>query len=167
MSVTQNITLLGKVTKPYENRANPQDPKNKTFFTMPIKYEFKDKETRIEVETILRDTCKIDCATPYPPNLRSCIKQVVDHFRADYPEDYIKVAVDTQSLTLRVSRRVKGDGWYNHKEPIPLPDLAFDIRSRFPPKELVMKNLPNRRQSRNSRASQGNEDPDPEPEQMT
>jgi hypothetical protein len=162
MSVTQNVTLLGKVTKPYENRANPQDPKNKTFFTMPIKYEFKDKETRVEVETILRDTCKIDCTTPYPANLRSCMKQVVDHFRADYPEDYIKVAVDTQNLTLRVSRRVKGDGWYNHKEPIPLPELALDIRSRFAPKELVMKNLPTRRssrsRSRSSQASRGEQD---------
>jgi hypothetical protein len=144
MSVTQNVVLYGKVTRPYENKSNPQDPKNKTFFTMPVRYEFKDKETRLEAETILRDTCKIDCTTPYPANLRSCIRQVVDHFRKDYPEDYIKVSVDTENLTLKVSRKVKGDGWYNNKEPIPIPERALDIRSRFAPPDLIMKNLPRR-----------------------
>jgi hypothetical protein len=144
MSVTQNVVLYGKVTRPFENKSNPQDPKNKTFFTMPVRYEFKDKETRLEAETILRDTCKIDCTTPYPANLRSCIRQTIDHFRRDYPEDYIKVAVDTQDLTLRVSRKVKGDGWYNHKEPIPIPELALDVRARFPHKDLVMRDLPSR-----------------------
>jgi hypothetical protein len=149
MSVTQNVVLYGKVTRPFENKKNPQDPKNKSFFTLPIRYEFKDRETRLEAETILRDTCKIDCTTPYPANLRSCIRQTIDHFRKDYPEDYIKVTVDTQDLTLRVSRKVKGDGWYNHKEPIPIPELALDIRSRFPNKDLVMKDLPKRHNSRN------------------
>jgi hypothetical protein len=149
MSVTQNVVLYGKVTRPYENKSNSQDPKNKTFFTMPVRYEFKDKETRLEAETILRDTCKIDCTTPYPANLRSCIRQVVDHFRKDYPEDYIKVSVDTENLTLKVSRKVKGDGWYNNKEPIPIPERALDIRARFAHPDLVMKNLP-RRSSRSS-----------------
>jgi hypothetical protein len=69
MSVTQNVVLYGKVTRPYENKKNPQDPKNKSFFTLPVRYEFKDKETRLEAETILRDTCKIDCTTPYPAKL--------------------------------------------------------------------------------------------------
>jgi hypothetical protein len=156
MSVAQNVVLYGKVTRPYENKMNPQDPKNKSFFTMPVRYEFKDKETRLEAETILRDTCKIDCTTPYPANLRSCIRQTIEHYRKDYPEDYIKVTVDTQDLVLRVSRKVKGDGWYNSKDPIPLPELALDIRSRFPHKDCIMKNLPTRRGSRNSDRDVGN-----------
>jgi hypothetical protein len=129
ISVVQNVTLFGKVTKPYENRANEQDPKNRSFFTMPIRYEFKDKDTKLEAETILRDTCKVDCATPYPTILRSCIKQTVDHFRRSYPNDFIKVAVDTQSLSLKVSRKVKGEGWYEHNSPIPLPEAVLDIRA--------------------------------------
>jgi hypothetical protein len=128
MSVTQNVILYGKVTKPYENKANPADERNKTFFTMPIRYEFKDMQTKIEAETILRDTCKVDCATPYPIILRQCIREVIDHFRNDYPDDYIKVTVDSNNMSLRVSRKVKGDGWYTHKEPIPLPPPG----SRYP-----------------------------------
>jgi hypothetical protein len=109
-----------------------------------------DRETKLEAETILRDTCKIDCTTPYPANLRSCIRQTIEHFRRDYPEDYIKVTVNTEDLTLRVSRKVKGDGWYNHTEPIPIPALALDIRARFPNKDLVMRNLPRRLNSRSN-----------------
>jgi hypothetical protein len=159
MSVTQNVILYGKVTKPFENKANPNDERNKTFFTMPIRYEFKDTQTRIEAETILRDTCKVDCATPYPIILRQCIREVIDHFRNDYPDDYIKVTVDSHNLALRVSRKVKGDGWYTHKEPIPLPPQVLDIRARFVPQGFKMTNLPERRRSsRNSRNSLTAED---------
>jgi hypothetical protein len=142
MSVTQNVTLIGKVTKPFENKKNPQDLLNRTFFTMPIKYEFKDRDTRIEAETILRDTCKVDCATPYPVILRQCIKQVVDHFRAEYPNDYIKVFVDSQKLALKVSRKVKGRGWFDHHDPIQLPPEVLDIRARFAPKDFKLNGLP-------------------------
>jgi hypothetical protein len=156
MSVAQNVTLFGKVTKPYENKANDKDPRNRTFFTMPIRYEFKDKDTRLEAETILRDTCKIDCATPYPVILRACIKQTIDHFRSAYPNDYIKVSVDTQSVTLKVSRKVKGDGWYDHNEPIKLPPQVLDTKARFVPKNFILDDLPVlRRTSRHSHSSGG------------
>jgi hypothetical protein len=151
MSVTQNVTLFGKVTKPYENKNNTQDPKNRTFFTMPVRYEFKDKDTRIEAETILRDTCKVDMATPYPTILRSCIKQTIDHFRAEYPNDFVKVHVDTQKLALQVSRKVKGRGWFDHNEPIPLPPEVLDIRARFTPKDFRLNGLPSFRKNSNSR----------------
>jgi hypothetical protein len=125
---------------------------------MPIRYEFKDKETRVEVETILRDTCKVECATPYPLILRQCIRQVIDHFRKDYPNDYIKVMVDSQNMALKVSRKVKGDGWYTHTEPIPLPPQVLDIRARFVPKGFKLVNLPTRRRS--SRGSESPESPE-------
>jgi hypothetical protein len=130
------------VTKPYENKANPQDPKNRTFFTLPIRYEFKNRDTRVEAETILRDICKIDCTTPYPTILRFYIKKVIDHFRILYPNDYIRVSVDAPSLSLRVSRRVKNDGWYVHNDPIKLPQQALDIYARFVPDDLPLPDLP-------------------------
>jgi hypothetical protein len=142
MSVTQNVTLFGKVTKPYANKNNDQDPKNRTFFTIPVRYEFKDRDTRIEAETILRDTCKVDLATPYPTILRSCIKQTVDHFRQAYENDFIKVNVDTENLSLKVSRKVKGRGWFDHNDSIKLPNEVLDIRARFVPKDFRMPNLP-------------------------
>jgi hypothetical protein len=142
ISVTQNVTLYGKVTKPFVNKKNNNDPKNRSFFTIPVRYEFKDKETRLEAETILRDTCKVDCSVPYPAILRSCIKQTVDHFRSEYPNDFVKIHVDTQKLALKVSRKVKGKGWFDHDAPIPLPPEVLDIRARFAPNDFRMTNLP-------------------------
>jgi hypothetical protein len=142
MSVTKEVTLFGKVTKPYENKANPQDPRNKTFFTLPVRYEFKDRETRVEAETILRDTCKIDCTTPYPTILRHCIKEVIRHFRSEYLDDYIRVTVDAAKMSLKVCRRVKGDGWYVHDDLIRLPEQVLDIHARYVPEDLVMPELP-------------------------
>jgi hypothetical protein len=66
MSVTENVTLYDKVTKLYVNWKNDKDPANRTYFTIPVRYEFKDKDTKAEAETILRDTCKVECTTPYP-----------------------------------------------------------------------------------------------------
>jgi hypothetical protein len=145
ISVTENVTFFGKVTKPYENKRNPKDPRSRTFFTIPVQYEFKDRDVRVEAETILRETCKIDCTTPYPTILRHCIKKVIDHFRAEYPGDYIRVTVVADKLALKVSRRVKGDGWYVHDDLIRLPNQVLDIYARFVPEDLVMPRLPIRR----------------------
>jgi hypothetical protein len=142
MSVTENVTLFGRVTKPYVNKFNDKDPRNKTFFTLPIRYEFRDKDTKIEAETILRDTCKVDCTTPYPTILRHCIKQVIDHMRKEYPGDFIKVTVDSLNRQLKVARRKKGEGWYTLDNAIKLPVEVLDVHARFVPEGLVMDNLP-------------------------
>jgi hypothetical protein len=146
ISVIEDVTLFGKVTKPYENKKNSTDPRNRTFFTMPIRYEFKDKDTRVEAETILRDTCKVDCTTPYPTILRHCIRQVIEHVRNDFPKDYVKVTVDAKNVSLRLSRKGH-DGWYTYDDPIELPREVLDIHSRTVPANLMVRNLPNRRVS--------------------
>jgi hypothetical protein len=147
MSVTENVTLFGKVTKPYVNNANPADPRNRTFFTLPVRYEFRDRDTKIEAETILRDTCKVDCTTPYPTILRHYIKQVIDHMKVQYPEQFIKVTVDTANLLLRVTRRHKTKGWYSLDEPIKLPEEVLDIHARKVPDGLPALILPVRKES--------------------
>jgi hypothetical protein len=144
MSVIENVTLFGKVTKPYVNPRNPADPKNRTFFTLPVRYDFKDRNTRWEAETILRDTCKAECSTPYPTILRHCIRQVVNHVRKDFPRDFIKVTVDSENVALNVSRR-GDDGWYTYNDPIPLPREVLDVHARYVPDNLVLRNLPERR----------------------
>jgi hypothetical protein len=51
LSVTKNMTFFGNATKPYNN---PLDPDSGKFYTIPVKYEFKDRDTRSKVEQILR-----------------------------------------------------------------------------------------------------------------
>jgi hypothetical protein len=145
ISVTENVTLFGKVTKPYVNKADPKDPKNRTFFTLPVRYDFKDRDTKNEAERILRDTCKIECTTPYPIILRHCIRHVIDHMRKEFPGDFIKVTVDSANRSLNVSRRKKGEGWFKMNDPIKLPVEVLDVHAYFVPEGLVMNNLPKRK----------------------
>ena len=64
LSIAEGVTLFGKQTKPFRNSKLPEDPKNGTYFTIPVRYEFKDKEQRFSAESVLRDTCKVECTTP-------------------------------------------------------------------------------------------------------
>jgi hypothetical protein len=134
LSIATKISFYGKKTKTYNN---PRDPKSGSFCTVPVKYEFKNKETQIEAEKVLMDKCGAHCAVPYPPLLRECIKQVVDKVKRDYPDNQVKVAVDTKTLSLKVSRRVKKvenpDRWSVFDVNVPLPNEVLNITARVPP----------------------------------
>jgi hypothetical protein len=134
LSIATKISFYGKKTKTYNN---PRDPKSGSFCTVPVKYELKNKETRIEAEKVLMDKCGAHCAVPYPPLLRECIKQVVDKVKRDYPDNQVKVAVDTKTLSLKVSRRVKKvenpDRWSVFDVNVPLPNEVMNITARVPP----------------------------------
>jgi hypothetical protein len=148
-SVTENVTLYGRVTKPYVNKANDADPRNKTFFTLPVQYEFRDKDTKFEAERVLKDTCNVDCTTPYPTILRHCINEVISHMRKEYPNEFIKVTVDTTELALKVTRKSKSKGVFKLDDPIKLPLEVLDIKARSVPEGFTLRNLPVRKKSNN------------------
>ena len=74
LSMTTGMAFFGNSTKSY---SNPKDKESGAFCTIPVKYEFKDKDTRIRAETALRSRCKVSCGTPYPVILREYIKGAV------------------------------------------------------------------------------------------
>jgi hypothetical protein len=107
LSLVTNMELYGRNTKTYNNA---RDKNSGLFCTIPVKYEFVDREARFEVETILRDKCGAHVSTPYPAILRECIKQVIDKVKTDYPSNQVKVTVDPNSFSLKVSMRQKIEG---------------------------------------------------------
>ena len=136
-SVTKSVKFFGKATKPCKGNKKQG---NAEFYTIPVKYEFSDKETRQRVEQNLRKICDIQCSTPYPPILRECIKQTIAEIKTDYPDDFIRISVDTQNRGLRAWRRPPGNGeeWRKLNSLIPLPDEALDVTSRRIPEGLKM-----------------------------
>jgi hypothetical protein len=137
LSVVQDMQFYGKTTKSFQ-RLN--DPLNGSYCTVPVKYVFSDKETRTYAETVLRDKCKVQCTTPYPTILRESIKQVINGVKAEYPNYFVKVNVDTGKMVLRVSMRPlveKGSKeektWYTLDNPVPIPKEALDISARKVP----------------------------------
>jgi hypothetical protein len=139
LSVTKGMTFYGSVTKTYNN---PKDKASGSFCTIPIRYEFKDRETRIQAETILRNTCNVNCATPYHPMLRECIKQTAEFFRGLYNTSYVRVNVDTSKMSLKVLYKLDKDAkWCHHDKLIPIPEEALNITLRRPPSSFKMTGL--------------------------
>jgi hypothetical protein len=171
LSVVKDVRFYGKTTKSY---TNPKDPLNGSYCTIPVRYEFNDKDSRIYAETVLRDKCKIQCTTPYPTILREAIKQVQESVKTTNPNCFVKVNVDTSSMTLKVSKRpmlAEGETgkkiWSYVGSPIPIPVECLDVHARKVPDGFAVKihdatmdtSEPVRRNSRNSSSSATNDQP--------
>jgi hypothetical protein len=137
LSVVTGMKFYGRATKSYQ-KAN--DPLSGSFCTVPVRYDFQDKETRSYAENVLRDKCKVQCSTPYPIILRETIRQVINGVKAEYPNSYVRVSVDTSDMCLRVARRPMIDpgsnaekSWHTLDDPVPIPAEALDIAARKVP----------------------------------
>jgi len=87
-------------SKKFYNKAKPQDPRNGTFCTVPTKLTFRTKDERIKAEQTLRKFGKVKCSVPYPKKLRSIIGDIVKKGKQVKPNNYIRVKVDTENLTV-------------------------------------------------------------------
>jgi hypothetical protein len=142
LSIVKGMNFYGKTTKSY---SNPRDKSSGAYCTIPVRYDFTDKESRIYAESVLRDKCKVSCTTPYPLMLRETIKQIVEQTKAVNPGHFVKVNVYTDTMTLRVSKRpmlAEGDKgkktWSYVGEPIPIPTECLDLKVRTVPKDYVV-----------------------------
>jgi hypothetical protein len=126
LSMAKRIDFYGRKTKTY---TNTRDSKSGSFCTIPVLYEFADKDTRFEAETYLRNKCGAHCSTPYPTILRECIRQVVDAVKVEYPNDQVKVTVDANNFCLRTARRVPVEG-NAKKTPVDLCRQCSPARTR-------------------------------------
>jgi hypothetical protein len=128
-SMVTNMEFYGSSTKQYKGKTD------KPFCTVPVKYQFKDRDVRSFAEKTLRDTCGVLCATPYPAVVRESIKQVVQHVKASYPNDFVRVNVIPKEFGLKVSRRSKGEDqpWITYSSLVPLPEEALDISLKKAP----------------------------------
>jgi hypothetical protein len=104
------LEFLGATSKKFYNKKNPQDVRNETFCTLPVRFEFRDKETRIQAEKTLRKVCKVSCATPYPKKLRDMLDAMLTEGKKQYPKCFIRTKVSVDDLTIEAHAKV-GDNW--------------------------------------------------------
>jgi hypothetical protein len=140
LSIVQNVKFYGKTTKTYKN---PKDPMSGSYCTIPVRYDFLDKESRAYAETVLKEKCKVQCSVPYPAVLREASKQIVEQVKNTNPNHFVKVNIDTSSMTFKVVKRpmlAEGDKgkktWSNACDPIPIPDACLDVTSRKAPEDF-------------------------------
>lgn len=71
------LEFLGSGTRRFFNNREPGDKRNGKMCTVPIRLDFKNKETRNRAEATVRKVCKIKCSVPYPKKLRTLLNAVI------------------------------------------------------------------------------------------
>jgi hypothetical protein len=128
LSMVNSMDFLGKVTKPFNNKFNQQDPNNGKFCTMPVKMNFNSKDARARAERVLKRQCKVRCVVPYPQRLRNSIKNAIQDQKVKHPNCFIQVKVDAEALCLRISRK-EGENWHNNYATVNLENEVLDLGS--------------------------------------
>ena len=160
LGMAKNITFYGKQTKTYRN---PKDTENSgAFCTLPVRYDFKDRDTRARVENILREKCDIKCSTPYPLVIRECMKQAAERTKKTYPEASIRVNLDAKNFCLRIAKKGRDEPTFTYlRKHLPLPIEALDTTLKKLPENFTFDTdlTPTPpRQSRLERATQAGKD---------
>jgi hypothetical protein len=137
LSIVKNMEFYGDTTKTYRN---PKDKKSGLFCTVPIRYDFSDRDIKVKAESVLRKRCGIQCTTPYPAYTRECIRQIVDHVKQYFPDNFVRVNVDTKNMVFKVMRNPPDDdpnpGWKVMIDDIPIPREAMDVSAKRVPKDF-------------------------------
>jgi len=135
LGMATGIQFYGRQTKTYRN---PKDAQNSgAYCTLPVRYDFRDRDTRIRVEKILRERCDANVSTPYPLVVRECIKRVAAATKVAYPDASVRVNVDAHNFCLRVGIKEKNADKFNWiKKPVPLPVSALDTELKQLPRDF-------------------------------
>jgi hypothetical protein len=104
------LEFLGNTTKKFFNKRNVNDVRNDTMCTMPVRFDFKDRDARINAETNLRKVCKVSCAVPYPKRLRAIMDNLVTQGKKLSPNNLIRTRVNVDDLYIDVHAKTK-EGW--------------------------------------------------------
>jgi len=122
LSLMKGMDFFGRTTKP----AKDKEGKLSGFHTMPVSMQFRDKDSKVRAEQVLRQNCGIKCTTPYPHRLRDMMRKVLEEQKALDKEAFIQVRVDLESLSLKVSKRT-GNNWQNNVAEIKIENDTMEL----------------------------------------
>jgi hypothetical protein len=104
------LEFLGNTTKLYYNNRNAADPKNNKMYTVPVRMDFRDRETRFEAEIMLRKVCKVNCSVPYPKKMRLLLNDLVKQGKQLQPDCFIRTKVNVEKLVVKAHAKT-ATGW--------------------------------------------------------
>jgi hypothetical protein len=136
------LEFLGTASKSFFNKRNVNDVRNDTMCTLPVRFEFKDRDVRIQAETTLRKVCKVKCATPYPKRLRDIMNNLVTQGKKLSPNCFIRTRVNVDNLSIEVHAKTS-NGWkdLNLNTSIPLDVCDKVSTDVVPSSEVVAMNI--------------------------
>jgi hypothetical protein len=107
ISCVNDMEFVGAASKKFLSK-NPTDERNNKFCTMPIRFKFDDRNTRIHFETSMKKYCNLRATISLPRNVREEQTAFQREVKARYPDEIVTVRPDIRSLSLRAFRKVHG-----------------------------------------------------------
>jgi hypothetical protein len=104
------LEFLGTQSKLFFNDKNTEDARNNNMYTMPVRMEFRDRDTRFEAEIMLKKLCKVSCSVPYPKKLRTQLNDMIRAGKAKQPNCFIRTRVNVDNLTIEAHAKTP-NGW--------------------------------------------------------
>jgi hypothetical protein len=132
LSQVVRMEFFGSKTAPCKNPANKS--LNGKFYTVPVKFMFKDRKTAQTAADILREFMGINSTTPYHKALRAAMNRAIGRAKEENPGYQAKTNLDLNGKTLKCFIRpdVKPPGsWAPYGESIPLSFADMDPSSGF------------------------------------
>jgi hypothetical protein len=131
LSQVKSMDLFGKGTKPCKDLRNPSS--NGSFYTVPVKLSFQNKQVAKQVNEILRKQYKVSTSIPYHRTLKKAMSLAHDKVLANNKHMQVMISLDAANKALKPYVRdiPSGKGkprWIATGKSIPLPPDALDPR---------------------------------------
>jgi hypothetical protein len=142
------MDLLGKGTKPCKD---PRDAsRNASFYTIPVKLTFSNKQVSKQVNEILRQKYKVSTSIPYHRTLKQAITMAHEKISKLNPGKQVLISLDAPKKCLKPfirlppagSNRTGDSGWSPAGNPIPLPADALNPKLREIPDDFSLPTSP-------------------------
>ena len=103
LGMVRHMDLFGSSTRPV--RVPTNTALNGTYYTIPVKLTYQNKQTAQRVSELLKGTYKIHTSVPYHKSLRTAIGLVHQRVRQNNPRSQVRVTLDANNKRLKVATR--------------------------------------------------------------
>jgi hypothetical protein len=119
LSCVTDMEFIGEKSKKFLKEG---DSRSNTFCTMPVKFKFDDRSSRINFEKTLKEHCGLRASISLPKPIRMEMGAFQRALRAKYPDQVVVVRLDTNKKAFYALRKVHGaDSWTKCDEGLALP----------------------------------------------
>jgi hypothetical protein len=121
------MEFFGSKTAPCKFPGNSE--LNATFYTVPVKFVFKDRRTAQTAAELQRKHLDLNSITPYHKSLKAAMTQAIKRAKSANPGHHAKVNLDLNGKSLKCLIRTEGNppgSWVPWGKNIPLPSEALD-----------------------------------------
>ncbi len=138
LSCVENMEFLGQRSKKFINNNNLADPRNNTFTTMPIRFEFASRASRVNFERTLRDCCGARAVQSHPEPVRREMVVFRKALQERYPDEIVMVRPDSATLRLVAYKKVdNAPRWEDCEESHPIP-LGIMLPGYASPNRIIL-----------------------------